>query len=154
MDPYKEYLDELQDRASQVTHWASEQARCYRRRVFRRMRDKYGKIIEDEIRSLAKKTIAELIEETLPNMFRERNDQQSEARSSSVGRGSKVQRVPIEYDKIHDPFEDSSPDAEEITPNSSLPQYDRPAQRRTILESLRTGTISLEEAEHRLNDLG
>jgi hypothetical protein len=141
---------DLQKEAERITNQAAERTRSYRQRATRYIRDNYWKVVENELRAIAKKAMAELIEETLPNLLAAQNGQQGEGQLSP-----KVQRVPIEYTEQHDALdEDISPNSQDRALTTSLSRNEYDAQRRIILEELRTGAISLEEAESRLNGLG
>jgi hypothetical protein len=102
------------------------------------------------------KALAEL-EEALATIRHKWNKRQEESESSSFNKGehrSKAQRVRVEYDKAEDPFDEDSSTSSMGTSSASRSREERDAERRAILEGLRTGAISIEEAERRLNDLG
>ena len=84
--------------------------------------------------------------------------EQSTNKSESIAikneQGLKAKRIPIEYDKTYDPFDDGSAmDSMGTAFHKPLLKDERNARRRAILEAFRAGTISLEEAELRLNNL-
>jgi hypothetical protein len=84
----------------------------------------------------------------------EQSTNKSESKAIKNAQGLKAQRVPIEYDKTYDPFDDGSAmDSMDTAFRKPLLKNERDARRRAILEAFRAGTISLEEAELRLNNL-
>jgi hypothetical protein len=105
-----------------------------------------------DVRTLADKALAEL-EERMSSMRREQNTNQSESQTLKNGQGPRAQRIPIEYDKTYDPFENESAEDQRdtISPRLSKDEYD--TRRRAILQELRAGMISIEEAELLLNNL-
>ena len=87
------------------------------------------------------------LEETF-TQFRRDWETRRPAGSSSSSAGSRpggAQRVKIEYD--------DDPDAAGAASAATENRDDRDAQRRTILEQLRNGELTLDEAERRLSDL-
>ena len=116
------------------------------------LRDRW-RIVSREIGTIAAKALADL-EESIANLRREQSTNQSESKTIQNEQGLKAQRVPIEYDKTYDPFDDSSSiDSMDTAFPKPLLKDERDARRRAILEAFRAGTISLEEAELRLNNL-
>jgi hypothetical protein len=112
-----------------------------------------GRNVGREIRTIAEKALVEL-EESIANMRQKQSTNQSESKTIQNEQGRKAQRVPIEYDKTYDPFDDGSViDSMDPAFPKPLLKDERDARRRAILEAFRAGTISLEEAEHRLNNL-
>ncbi|SRR6266581_3061584 len=106
-----------------------------------------------ETRIIAEKALAEL-EKSIANMRQKQSTNQSESKTIQTEQALKAQRVPIEYDKTYDPFDDGSAiDSMDIASPKPLLKDKRDARRRAILEAFRAGTISLEEAELRLNSL-
>jgi hypothetical protein len=102
---------------------------------------------------IAEKALAEL-EKSIANMRQKQSTNQSESKTIQNEQALKAQRVPIEYDKTYDPFDDGSTiDSVDIASHKPLLNDKRDARRRVILEAFRAGTISLEEAELRLNNL-
>jgi hypothetical protein len=88
------------------------------------------------------------LEEALSNIRSEWSKRRSE--KSAGEQASQTQRVHVEVDET---TTDDVPAGEEAPSTTRLSRDERDAQRRVILEELRTGTISLEEAERRLNEL-
>ncbi len=152
---YEENWDEIRERTERAARRAAEHAKRTAKRATRHMRDLDWEAVEREILAAVEKTMVEL-EETLANIRRTWNKHQAKSESSIGEQRSKAQRVRIEYDKVDDPFdEEAAPPSGSTGASSSrsLSRDERDAQRRVILEELRTGAISLEEAEKRLNNL-
>jgi len=152
---YEENWDEIREKTERAAHRAAEHAKRAAKRATRHMRDLDWEAVEREILAAVEKTMVEL-EETLANIRRTWNKHQAKSESSTGEQRSKAQRVRIEYDKVDDPFdEEAAPPSGSTGASSSrsLSRDERDAQRRVILEELRTGAISLEEAEKRLNNL-
>lgn len=151
---YEERLDDLREKAERAAHRAAERARRYAERATRHMHDTNWEIVEREVLAAVEKALAEL-EEAFANIRREWNKRQSAPSTSKSEQGAKAQRVRIEYDKADDTFDNEFSTSSTGTASSApLSRDERDAQRRAILEALRTGSISLEEAERRLNELG
>jgi hypothetical protein len=84
----------------------------------------------------------------------EQSTNKSESKAIKNEQSLKAKRIPIEYDKTYDPFDDGSAmDSMGTAFHKPLLKDERNARRRAILEAFRAGTISLEEAELRLNNL-
>jgi hypothetical protein len=151
---YEERWDDLREKVEQATRRAAEHTRRYAERAARHMRDTNWDAVERDVRAAVEKTLAEL-GDALAKMRRDWTKRQAESASSTNSeQNSKAQRVHIEYDKVEDPFaEDSSASSTGIASSTPLSREERDAKRRAILEELRTGGISIEEAERRLNDL-
>ncbi len=95
--------------------------------------------------------------ETALSLLREELNKRATAIQSSNRSAvrSQPQRVRIEFERTTDPLDEDSDevgDEEEIVPTESI-TGGREVRRRAILEELRSGTITLEEAEARLNAL-
>lgn len=150
---YEERWDDLRDKAERTARRAAERARRYAERTTRRMRDTNWEAVEREVRATADKAMAEL-EDALTNIRREWNKRQEKSESSKNEKSSKAHRVRIEYEKMDDPLDEDSPTSSTgAAASTQVSREERDAQRRVILEELRTGAISLEEAERRLNKL-
>ena len=146
---YEERWDDLREKAERAARRAGKHARRYAERATRHMRDMDWDVVQRDVRSAVDKAMGEL-EEALTNIRREWNRRESE--SSKGKQGPKAKRVPIEYDEeAPDTFNDDSTAG--TTSSAPLSREQREAQRRAILEELRTGAISLEEAERRLDSL-
>jgi hypothetical protein len=147
---YEERLDDLREKAERATHRAAERAKRYAERATRHVRDADWEAVERDVLKTVEKAMAEL-EETFANMRHEWNKRREEAQSSGGKQSSKAQRVHIEFDEAAAASDEDTPAGAPST--RPLSRDEREAQRRAILEELRAGTISVEEAERRLNNL-
>lgn len=154
---YDEQLRDLGTKAERLARRAAEQAQEYAEKAAKRTRETDWEAVGREARSAINKAMAEL-EETFGRM---RSGWDTGAGSTggagkSAGDRPGAQRVRIEQDEA-----DAAGAAGAYTPytppraadSSASTPADREAQRRSILEQLRTGAISLDDAERRLNDL-
>src|SRR5258708_35268452 len=90
-------------------------------------------------------------EEALATIRREWSKRRAESQPTKSEQKHKAHRVHIEYENAEDPFaEDSAAGPTGTASSTPLSREERDAQRRTILEELRTGAISIEQAERRL----
>jgi len=150
---YEERWEDLRKQAERTTRRAAEHARRYAKRAARHVRDTNWDAVERDIMAAVDKSMAEL-EEALATIRHKWNKRQGESESTNKGeQRSKSQRVRVEYDKAEDAFDEDSSASSMGTTSSSRSREERDAERRTILEGLRTGALSIEEAERRLNDL-
>ncbi|TME63006.1 MAG: hypothetical protein E6I59_08740 [Chloroflexi bacterium] len=150
---YEERWEDMREKTERAARKAAEHAKRYARRATRHMRDMDWEAVEREVLAAVEKAMGEL-EETLVNIRRNWNKRQEQSESSAQEQRSKAQRVRVEYDKVDDPLDEDVATSSTATSSSrSLSREERDAQRRVILEELRTGAISLEEAERRINDL-
>lgn len=156
---YEERLDDLREKTERAAHRAAERAKGYAQRATRHVRDADWEAMEHEVLKAVEKAMSEL-EEAFGNIRHEWNKRKEEARSLGGKQISRAQRVHIEYDEAG---ATSDEDTSGSAPSSSatgtasatrLSRDERDTQRRAILEELRTGAVSVEEAEHRLNNLG
>ena len=140
---YEAKLNELRDKAEQVARRASEQASRYAEKAAHKARETDWQAIGREVRSTIERAMGDL-EDAFGQMRRDWDPRKPGDTSSSGSGGSRpsAQRVRIEQDDEGDDFG-----------FSGMSQADREAERRTILEQLRTGSISIEDAERRLNGL-
>jgi hypothetical protein len=156
---YEERLDDLREKTERAAHRAAERAKRYAQRATRHVRDADWEAVERDVLKAVEKAMSEL-EEAVANIRHEWNKRREEAQSSGGKQSSKAQRVHIEYDEAADASDDdtsgSAPSASSrgTASSSGLSRAERDAQRRAILEELRTGAVSVEEAEQRLNNLG
>ena len=138
---YEAKLNELREKAEQVARRASEQASRYAEKAAQKARETDWQAIGREVRSTIERAMGDL-EDAFGQMRRDWDTRKpSDAPSGGSSRPS-AQRVRIEQDDTGDDFG-----------FSGMSQADREAERRTILEQLRTGSISIEDAERRLNGL-
>jgi hypothetical protein len=143
---YEERLNEMRDRAERVARRAAEEAQRYAEKAARRARETDWEAVGREVRSAIEKAMGEL-EDTFNQV---RHDWETRRPTGTGGSSSRpsAQRVKIEYDDDPD-----AAGAEGAGAQASASRDDADAQRRAILEQLRAGTLSLDEAERRLNDL-
>jgi len=138
---YEAKLNELREKAEQVARRASEQASRYAEKAAQKARETDWQAIGREVRSTIERAMGDL-EDAFGSMRRDWEGRKpSDAPSGGSSRPS-AQRVRIEQDDASDDFG-----------FSGMSDADREAERRSILEQLRTGSISIEEAERRLNGL-
>jgi hypothetical protein len=150
---YGEYWNNLRGRANRSIHEAAELAQRNAKRALRNIPGNRWRSVGREVRTIAEKALVEL-EESIANMRQKQSTNQSESQTTKSEKGLKAQRVPIEYEKPDDPFDDDSDrDSVDTAFTKPLSKDERDAGRRAILEDLRAGTISLEEAELRLMNL-
>lgn len=154
-DQYEESWNDLRGKAERTTRRAAEQFKRYTKRATQNMQDTNWDAIEHDVQNAVEKVLTDL-GEAFSNVRRDWNRQQQETQSSPKSdKGPQAQRVPVEYNKVEDPFaadsSDSSPNAGSTTSHS---QVERDTKRRALLEELRSGAISIEEAERRLSNLG
>ncbi len=150
---YEERWDDLREKAERTARRAAKRARRYADRATRYIRDTNLDAVEREVLGAVEKAMTEL-EEALASIRSEWNKRLEGSESSKSKQSSKAQRVRIEYDKVDEPFdEDSSTGSTGTASSTPLSREERDAQRRAILEELRSAAISLEEAERRLNNL-
>lgn len=141
---YEERLNDLRDKAERVARRAAEQAQDYAERATRRARETDWESIGREVRSTIERAMEDL-EDTFNQFRRDWDTRRGPGRPPTGERPSGAQRVRIEYD--------DEPDAPGASAASGASREDIEAQRRAILEDLRNGSITLDEAERRLNDL-
>jgi hypothetical protein len=137
---YEAKLNELREKAEQVARRASEQASRYAEKAAQKARETDWQAIGREVRSTIERAMGDL-EDAFGQMRRDWEGRKPGDAPSGGSRPS-AQRVRIEQDDAGDDFG-----------FSGMSQADREAERRSILEQLRTGSISIEEAERRLNGL-
>jgi hypothetical protein len=145
---YQQQLNDLREKAERAARKAAEQAQAYAERAAKRARDTDWEAVGREVRSAVERAMSEL-ENAFGNM---RSTWESRSSSGSQGdasgqRPSGAQRVRIEVDD--DPDAAAGASASE----SAASRDDVEARRRAILEQLRNGALSLDEAERQLNDL-
>jgi DUF4097 and DUF4098 domain-containing protein YvlB len=138
---YDEQLRELGAKAEKLARQAAEQAQDYAQQAANKVRETDWEGVGREVRSALTRAMSEL--EDAFSRVRSGWDGGQGGSSPKSDRPS-AQRVRIEQDDVQ-------PEASAYSaPASGL---DREAERRNILEQLRSGAIALDEAERRLNDL-
>lgn len=142
---YDEKLGELREKAERAARKAADQAQEYAERAARRLRETDWESIGRDMRGALEKAMGDL-EDAFDNARRGWEGRQGGSggsASSGGARPSGAQRVRIEYD-----------DADAQAAGAGTMSGDEAeARRRAILEQLRNGTISLDEAERQLNEL-
>lgn len=158
-EDFEQVMSDLRDRAESVARSAADQALRYAERAAKRVRETDWESIGREVRSAIERAMTEL-ESTVGQIQREFETRRGpgfsggSSGSSSQRPSGGAQRVRIEQDDQNDPFA-GSPGAG-FGPSYSAPgasAADNESRRRAILEELRAGTISLDEAERRLGEL-
>ena len=142
---YEQRMNDLREKAERVARKAADQAQEYADRVSRRARETDWESIGREVRTSIEKAMADL-EDAFGQVRREWETRRAPGESGPSSRPSGAQRVRIEVDDEPDAFGAGAPGA-------APSRDDMEAQRRAILEELRNGRISLDEAERRLNTL-
>ncbi len=147
---YSEQLDALRDRAEQLARRAGEEAKKYAEAAAKRARETDWESVGREVRSTIERAMGDL-EEAFGKVRREWEPRAGGSSSSTADAGTRpsggAQRVRIE--------QDDQPAAEQAwsAGAASSGAQDADAVRRQVLEDLRNGRISLDEAERRLNSL-
>jgi len=150
---YEQKLNELRDKAEKTVRRATEQAQEYAERAAKRARETDWEAVGREVRTAFDRAMSDL--EDAFGQFRKEWDTRRPGGQSAPG-GSRpsnqAQRVRIEYDDQPAGTEEAAgaPSGTEQAGSMS----DGEARRRAILEQLRTGAISIDEAERRLAELG
>ena len=142
---YEERLNDLRNKAEKMARKAAEQAQEYAEKAAKRARETDWEAIGRDVRSAVERAMSEL-EASFSQLRGEWESRRGNVSSNSGSTSTKsgpAQRVRIEYD-----------DEEPAAATSTAPTKDDiDSQRRTILEQLRNGELTLEQAERRLNDL-
>lgn len=145
---YEQRLNELRDKAERVARKAAEQAQDYAEKASRRARETDWEAVGREVRTAIEKAMADL-EDAFGQVRREWETRRPSGSSTSESKPG-AQRVRIEYDDEGDAMGGGA-EAYAGTPGMSRDEAE--AARRGILEELRNGAITLDEAERRLNEL-
>ncbi|HEY7350644.1 MAG TPA: DUF4097 family beta strand repeat-containing protein [Ktedonobacterales bacterium] len=139
-EDYERRIREMSDRTAQAARKAAERATEYAERAAKRARETDWESVGRDVRSAIERAMGEM--EHLLEQFRGGPGAPPPPRPPHAPPppprpGSQAQRVPIEQD------EQAAP------PNKD----EQDARRRTILEQLRSGAISMDEAERQLDGL-
>jgi hypothetical protein len=133
---YERRIREMSDRTAQAARKAAERATQYAERAARRARETDWEAVGRDVRGAIERAMGEM--EHLLEQFRPGPNAPHAPNTPPPPRpGSQAQRVPIEQDE-----EPAPRNKDEID-----------AQRRAILEQLRSGAISMDEAERQLDAL-
>ena len=143
---YEQRMNDFRERAEETAKKAAEQASEYAERTARRLRETDWEAVGREVKNAVEKAVSDL-EDAFGQVRREWETRRP-AGSSGGAKSSGAQRVRIEYDD-----ENPAEAGQGSAPGSGPSRDEIEAQRRGILEQLREGTISLDEAERRLNEL-
>jgi DUF4097 and DUF4098 domain-containing protein YvlB len=139
----EERLRDLGERSSRAARKAAEKFRDYADRAARRARETDWDAVSRDVRTAIERTVGEL-----ENAFREIMAE-FDAEGPTTGaaqpkaKGPTAQRIPID----HDPIDTTA------SPVDTPPPEDRAARRRAILEQVKNGTLTLEQADAQLRDL-
>jgi DUF4097 and DUF4098 domain-containing protein YvlB len=145
-------INDLRIKAEQVARRAAEQAQRYAERATRRARETDWEAVGREVRTAIERAMGDL-EETFGQFRRDFDTRRSQGGQGGQGpskSGSTAQRVRIERD---DEENEGDAFATGFGPGEQGAPGDVEGQRRVILEQLRNGAISLDEAERRLSAL-
>jgi hypothetical protein len=141
---YGEYDEQLRDlgaKAEKLARQAAEQAQGYAQQARDKVRETDWEGVGREVRTALSRAMSELEDA----FGRVRNGWEGgQGGSTPKSDRPSAQRVRIEQD-------DAQPEASAYSAPAG--GDDREAERRSILEQLRSGAIALDEAERRLNDL-
>jgi putative adhesin len=146
---YEQRLNELRDKAERVARKAAEQAQDYAEKASRRARETDWESVGREVRSAIEKAMADL-EDAFGQVRREWETRRPSGSSTAESKPG-AQRVRIEFDDEGDAMGGGASQASAGTPGMNRDEAE--AARRGILEELRNGAITLDEAERRLNEL-
>jgi hypothetical protein len=140
---YGEYDEQLRDlgaKAEKLARQAAEQAQDYAQQAANKVRETDWEGVGREVRSALSRAMSELEDA----FGRVRNGWEGSQGGAPKSDRPSAQRVRIEQDDVQ-------PDASAYSASAGV--ADPEAERRSILEQLRSGAIALDEAERRLNDL-
>ncbi len=150
---YQQQFNEAMERVEKTARKAADQAQEYAEKVAKRARDTDWEAIGREVRTAVERAMGEI--ETAFGQVRsewERRGSSQPGGTSSSARPNGPQRVRIEMDDAADQA-GAYASSGFAAGQSAANRDDVEARRRAILEQLRNGTLSLDEAERRLNDL-
>ena len=138
----EQQLQDLGERTSRAARKAADRMREYTDRAAQRARETDWDAVRRDVRNVIERTVGEL-----DSFFREIAAEFERPAGSTVDgtaapkkAGATAQRITIERD-------------DDPTAKPADAPVDRAAQRRAILEQVRSGDLSLEDAESRLKDL-
>lgn len=159
-DDFDRQMNELREKAEQMARRAAEQAQRYAERAARRARETDWEAIGREVRTAIERAMGEL-EGAFGQLRRDFDTRRGPGSGgpSAGPRSGGAQRVRIEQDEEGDAYTSgygAHAGTTTATGAAESPRAaggDSDAQRRSILEDLAAGTISLDEAERRLSQL-
>jgi DUF4097 and DUF4098 domain-containing protein YvlB len=141
-------LQDLGERTGRAARKAAEKVRDYADRMASRARETDWEAVSHDVRTVIERTVGEL-----ESTFREIASEFEKSGSTSgtdtpKAAGPTAQRVTIERDPV-----DSTATPVSTTTARSSATTDSAARRRAILEQVKSGELTLEEAEAKLQDL-
>jgi hypothetical protein len=154
-EDFERRMDDLREKAERLARRAAEQAQRYAERAARRARETDWEAVGREVRSAIERAMADL-EDAVGQVRRDYSSRRSPGGPPPGPRPSGAQRVRIEQEEEGDAFASGYGTTAAYGPPPSgagAPKTDMEARRRAILEQLRAGTISLDEAERQLGEL-
>lgn len=152
---YQQQFNEAMERVEKTARKAAEQAQEYAEKVAKRARDTDWESVGREVRTAVERAMGEIenaFGQVRGEWERRSGPQQGGSGGSGTTRPNGPQRVRIEMDEDADQAGAASGGfGAEQQPAAN--RDDVEARRRAILEQLRNGTLSLDEAERQLNEL-
>jgi DUF4097 and DUF4098 domain-containing protein YvlB len=148
---YSEFESRMQDigeRTGRAARKAAEKFREYADRASRRARETDWESVSRDVRGAIERTVGEL-ESTFKEILSEFDGDPAtagETPKAKVNGGTTAQRITIEQEPI-----DST--ATTMPPPPASPTVDVAARRRAILEQVRAGDLTLEEADKQLSEI-
>jgi hypothetical protein len=153
-EDFERRMSDLRDKAEQTARRAAEQAQRYAERAARRARETDWEAIGREVRTAIERAMSDL-EDTVNQLRHDFETRRGTGGTGSAGSGpsaSGAQRVRIERDEEGEGFGPAY-GAPSAGPSGAATSAEVEGRRRAILEELRAGTISIDEAERRLGEL-
>lgn len=152
---FERRIRDLGERTGRAARKAAERAREYADRAAQRARETDWEAVSRDVRSVFDRVMTEL-ETTWKDIVTEFQAPTAGGGPAQTQGAKTAQRITIERDE-GEPV-DGTASVVEDTPHADAgpaptTQSERDARRRAILEQLRTGEISLEDAEAKLRDL-
>ncbi|MBA3825983.1 MAG: hypothetical protein H0X24_19050 [Ktedonobacterales bacterium] len=151
----EQQLQDLGERTSRAARKAADRMREYTDKAAQRARVTDWDAVRRDVRNAIERTVGEL-----DSFFREIAAEFERPAGSTVdGTAADAKKAGPTAQRIHIERDDDLTAKPTVTPDAPVdqsvhtPADDRAAQRRTILEQLRSGDLSLEDAESRLKDL-
>ncbi len=140
----EERLQDLGERSGRAARKAAEKFREYADRAAKRARETDWEAVSRDIRTAIERTVGELeaaFREIMAEFEGNPPTAGSDDSTTKAKSGSTAQRIPIDPDPV-----DATATVVDSTP-------DRDARRRAILEQVRSGELTLEQAEEQLRNL-
>lgn len=140
-------LADLGERTGRAARKAAEKAREYADRAAARARDTDWEAVSRDVRTAVERAVGELettFREIVAEFEGSSTTGQSQQKTTS---GATTQRVPVD----RDPVDSTASTMSDSAPRASASERD--ARRRAILEQIKSGDLTLEEAEEQLRNL-